>query len=343
MTAPVHSRLASHRIGAWGLAVALIASLGACGGGGGGPSVRVVANSPADGASGLSPVSGQLSVTVADTGLRVISSSLTLSCGGAATLAASSLASNSTSRQTVVTLSYEDLPAQTSCNWSGELDLRDAAGSLETRQVVNWAYSFSTGPAAALRYTNRVVALLDTWPAIISDAAPFVQLVRIANPNPSRGDAYGCAFGSDLTPSGRIPLRCLFSSAGGANPGGLRLNPASGVYAWTSATDPFPPNHEIGDLFAEGGTGFHYCQLCSVTPLSYRPDWLAGLAAPPIVGARAWAPDGHGGWYFVPNATPRVLQRRNAQGQDETIYTAPPGITSSNLNFGFTLLQTFSH
>jgi|GEM_PF-6043049 len=230
-----------------------------------------------------------------------------------------------------VQVRYEDLPADQACKLMFKTSVIAQLGGAGIAN--DWELPFASGAFRPLSYPATVIGLLGGLPVRIGAEAPFVEPLAVLQDLGPRTAPSRCLLGSQALASGRWPLLCDLVTPSGRSAVEWRLNPALATITPLGA-ERFPIGHEytLSQAVSPGVGSFsgawHQAQLCTPLGPANHPactDWLGGLPTPPIAGARAWAPDGRNGWYFVRADSTHVLRRRDAAGLETLLYTAADG------------------
>lgn len=346
---------------ALGFGVLVLAALTACGGGGGygtevqpgpqgpsAPSLTQISSVPAAGGQ-VSPDGGVLkySFQLKDTDSASAAGNLTCDGGAQPSGQLTTTTLRPDKSRLDVQHEFEGLPANTSCLLKLHTELFKAPQGT----INDWELRFTTSASTPLTYSKVVVGLLGDQPVMISKQAPYVRPATLLVPllKDLQGVA-GCEIGSTPYASGRWPLLCTWGGASSSNVSEWRLNPAQGSIT-AGGNETLPPGHEYTTNSPSPNvhlqtisSAWHSAQLCSPFqdfPGSLCVDWLGGLSSPPIAGARAWASDGDGGWFYVLATSTDTLRWRSATGTDQTLYVATVSADTPRRN-AFTLLMSLS-
>lgn len=294
-------------------AAAITSLMAACGGGGGGggggsgevASLSVQGSSLSQGASGLNPDSGTLTVTLRIHGFQDPRGTAGVSCGTVEAMGPSVPDWNPGQERLVYTVTYDGLPSNASCKLYGKVEAVNATGP----SSVEWSIPFTTGAATPMHYGPLLIGLLGRRPFVL-DVQAGTPMRRAApqyqNPLDQRPPPEPRWFGTALSTSGRIPVAAMGTGVGGPLGYGFLFNPLTLQYAPASSFDALPPEHEV-----------------SFNPIAFGKGWdvnNGGVGPAPTPTAIAWTADGQGGWFYVEDATPDTLRRRTAAGVSTIVH-----------------------
>ncbi|MDL5031446.1 hypothetical protein QRD43_05955 [Pelomonas sp. APW6] len=292
-------------------AAALVSLMTACGGGGGGgdaASMTVQGSSLGQGASGLNPDSGTLTVTLRIHGFQDPRGTVGASCGNVEAAGPAVPDWNAAQERLVYTVTYDGLPSNASCKLYGKVQATNATGP----NTVEWSIPFTTGASTPMHYGPLLVGLLGRRPFVL-DFQAGTPMRRAApqyhDPSVQRPPPEPLWFGTALSTSGRIPVAAMGSSVGGPLGFGFLFNPLTLQYATPSSFDALPAGHEV-----------------SFNPIGFGNGWdvnNGGVGPAPTPTSIAWTADGQGGWFYVEDATADTLRRRSAAGVSTVVHQQP--------------------